>query len=206
MNKLLTTAAVALAATFAAGTANAAVLVYNASYASPPSGTALAIDSTRFSGGGFIDTGTGAGHAQPFSSVGRYWAVGPTDGTPGFLDVTGFSKISFLWGSVDDYNKIEFYDAADNLLGLINGIQVGPPANGDQSDAATNRYVTLNLLDSSISGVTKLKFIANKDAFETTNFLSAVPETSTWAMMILGLGGVGFAMRRSRQKVSVRYA
>lgn len=35
----------------------------------------------------------------------------------------------------------------------------------------------------------------------------AVPEASTWAMMILGLGAVGFAMRRSRkEQVRVRYA
>ena len=34
---------------------------------------------------------------------------------------------------------------------------------------------------------------------------AAVPEPATWAMMILGMGAVGYAMRR-RQKVSVSYA
>lgn len=29
--------------------------------------------------------------------------------------------------------------------------------------------------------------------------VSAVPESSTWAMMLLGLGGIGYALRRSRQ-------
>lgn len=33
---------------------------------------------------------------------------------------------------------------------------------------------------------------------------SAVPEPTSWAMMLLGLGGIGFAMRR-RQNVSVAY-
>jgi hypothetical protein len=32
----------------------------------------------------------------------------------------------------------------------------------------------------------------------TFNFLSAVPEPTTWVMMILGLGGVGVALRRRR--------
>jgi hypothetical protein len=31
---------------------------------------------------------------------------------------------------------------------------------------------------------------------------SAVPKPSTWAMMLIGLAGVGFAFRQSRRKVS----
>lgn len=33
-----------------------------------------------------------------------------------------------------------------------------------------------------------------------------VPEPATWALMILGFGGIGTALRSRRQKVSVRYA
>jgi hypothetical protein len=32
---------------------------------------------------------------------------------------------------------------------------------------------------------------------------SAVPEPSTWAMMLLGFAGLGFAFRRSRRKVAM---
>ena len=39
----------------------------------------------------------------------------------------------------------------------------------------------------------------------TSSAVAAVPEPATWAMMIAGFGGVGFAMRRSR-KLSVRFA
>jgi PEP-CTERM motif len=31
---------------------------------------------------------------------------------------------------------------------------------------------------------------------------AAVPEPSTWAMMLLGFAGLGFAFRQSRRKVS----
>jgi len=31
-----------------------------------------------------------------------------------------------------------------------------------------------------------------------------VPEPSTWAMMLIGFAGLGFAFRRSRRKVAVR--
>ena len=33
--------------------------------------------------------------------------------------------------------------------------------------------------------------------------ISAVPETSTWVMMLLGFAGLGFAFRQSRRKVSM---
>jgi hypothetical protein len=42
--------------------------------------------------------------------------------------------------------------------------------------------------------------------FELLNAAGAVPEPSTWAMMILGVGFAGAAMRRRRETVSVRYA
>ena len=35
---------------------------------------------------------------------------------------------------------------------------------------------------------------------------AAVPEPATWGMMILGVGGIGFSMRRRNAKVSVKFA
>lgn len=45
-------------------------------------------------------------------------------------------------------------------------------------------------------------------AITATTALGAVPEPASWAMMIFGLGVVGFAMRRRQQKVttSVKFA
>jgi CHRD domain/PEP-CTERM motif len=37
---------------------------------------------------------------------------------------------------------------------------------------------------------------------EIRGFLGAVPEPSTWVMMLIGFAGLGFAFRRSRRKVS----
>ena len=46
---------------------------------------------------------------------------------------------------------------------------------------------------------------SNPTPVVTPPVTGAVPEPATWAMMILGMGAVGFAMRR-RQKISVSYA
>ena len=65
--------------------------------------------------GGLVTTGSSNGiRAQPFGSAGNYWAVGPSDGSPGVMDLASIGDIfnvSFLWGSVDAYNTIEFLGA-----------------------------------------------------------------------------------------------
>ena len=43
-------------------------------------------------------------------------------------------------------------------------------------------------------------FIASFEVFGDVT--TAVPEASTWAMMLLGFAGLGFAFRQSRRKVS----
>lgn len=84
-------------------------------------------------------------------------------------------------------------------------------------------FTSANLLNSSIlgftgsdisiqNGVLRLDFAGtiwarNSTANIALDTASAVPEPGTWAMMLLGLGAMGAAMRsRRRQKVSVRYA
>lgn len=43
-------------------------------------------------------------------------------------------------------------------------------------------------------------------SYQGTLSFAAVPEPSTWLMMILGVGLTGFALRRRRQNVTVSYA
>ncbi|WP_203311571.1 PEPxxWA-CTERM sorting domain-containing protein [Sphingomonas beigongshangi] len=51
-------------------------------------------------------------------------------------------------------------------------------------------------------------FYQNAPVFNTATgqTLAAVPEPATWALMILGMGAVGFAMRRRKQTVRVAFA
>jgi hypothetical protein len=50
--------------------------------------------------------------------------------------------------------------------------------------------------------IASVSFTASQNAFETDNhaFLSPIPEPETYAMMLAGLGLLGFMARRRKQK------
>lgn len=154
-------------------------------------------------GGGVITTGTTPGSfAQPFGSTGNYYSVGPSTSSPGTIDLSVFTdiaSISILWGSVDTYNTLEFIDALGNPLATFVGNDIFNPANGDQTDPNTNPVVTFLLSGTDMSDVAGLRLSSSQNAFEVDNLaINAVPEPGTWAMMLLGFGAIGFAIRRRR--------
>jgi PEP-CTERM motif len=58
---------------------------------------------------------------------------------------------------------------------------------------------------------TAVTYITPSSALATRGFASitrvaAVPEPSTWAMMLIGFGAVGYSMRRRRTQVRITYA
>lgn len=162
--------------------------------------------------GGSIVTGTIPGqHTKPFGSTGNYLSVGPLDGSPAVLALTGFGaieKISMLWGSADQFNLFELLDAANNVLFSIRGDQIGNLA--DPHPQATNRLVTFNITDAPTqAAIASARFSSRFNAFEVDNIaIRAVPEPGTWLMMILGMLGVGFAMRRrpAEEGARIRFA
>lgn len=48
--------------------------------------------------------------------------------------------------------------------------------------------------------------VSGNSTITISQAVTAVPEPGTWAMMLLGFGAVGFAVRRRRLTVSVRHA
>jgi hypothetical protein len=161
--------------------------------------------------GGAITTGTTSAHAQPFGSSGNYYVAGPTDTSPGTINLTSFGdifSISFLWGSVDDYNTLEFL-AADGttVLQSFGGLQIFNPANGNQTDPNTNPVVLFNLTGTDVSAFSYLRLNSTTNAFEIDNLaINPVPEPATWALMLLGFGGIGMAMRRRRRPALAQLA
>jgi hypothetical protein len=110
-------------------------------------------------------------------------------------------RVSFYWGSVDTYNTVQFYNGAA-LVNTFTGTGVIPTlaATGNQTDFGSNRHVTL------LSDVVfdRVVFSSGQNSFEIDNISAGVPETSTWAMMLLGFAGLAFATyRRSRRALPI---
>lgn len=153
-------------------------------------------------GGLLRSTDDGLG-AQPAIAAGvkgssTYWSINAGD--PGTLrSVNGYGSVSFLWGSMDSYNMLSLLNADGSVLAQWTGGQVYQPSNGDQLGAATNRRVTFT---SDFSLIYGLRLESAQPAFEIDDvaFANAVPEPATWAMMVMGFGAIGGALRsRSRR-------
>lgn len=191
-----------------ATSANAAVILTSVPGSAVYSGPTPTYDfdpsGTAFVTGGQIRNSSVSGvAAQPFGSTGNYYTVGPSDGSPGFLDLSNFAGIaslSFIWGSTDAYNTLEVIGKDNSLLASFTGADAALVfPDGDQSDPFTNPLATLTFTNGDQFNVGGLRFISTQNAFEVDNFaINAVPEPGTWGMMLLGFGAIGFAMRRRK--------
>ncbi len=142
-------------------------------------------------------------YAAPLGDPSHYLAV-PINGTSGSATLTlskALTSVSFYWGSIDTYNTVSFYNAANGLIASFTGSQVPPaPADGSQGNALDNRRVNFDFGGAAASSIV---FTSTEHAFELDNIAgaSAVPEPATWAMLMVGLGLVGAASRRQRNSV-----
>ena len=164
---------------------------------------------------GFTLTGTGyavaAGNiagvrATPaFSSTSNpYLSVNP-GGIATLASTMAYSSVSIFLGSIDSFNTVQILNSAGAVLQSFAGGQFVADANGNQSLPSTNRRITFKAgVGESISGI---RFLSRGPALEVDNVVFAVPEPSTWMMMLIGFGLVGQAMRsRRRSNVRVVYA
>lgn len=160
----MTGASPALAQSFMTGTTgyqgNDATLV---TFDSPlPSGFSL--------NGGRVTTGSIVGRqAQPKGSTGNYLS---TDiGAATLTADRGYGSVSFLWGSIDTYNLVQFFDQAGKLVGSLSGSQVADaPVNGDWTSDRTNRYVTFTADPKSGQLINSVRLNSTGISFEADNF------------------------------------
>lgn len=95
---------------------------------------------------------------------------------------------------------IAVYDASDNLLDSLvvsaGGINLVTPNSFYGFTEATADISSFTLTDG---------YIAVLSGLNGQEITGSVPEPATWAMMLVGMGAIGFAMRR-RTAVNVSYA
>jgi hypothetical protein len=210
----MATAAAALAAFAVAGSANAAV---NVSYTSDdlnlPAGQTMVwdFDGLQAAGYGVSTTGTVSYYSGADGLQSGVAAPPPGDNSiyasvlgGGSLTLTtpAIKLLSVYMGSPDAYNSILF-NFSDNTSELLNGAQLaGGAFGGDQSIGRRMTYTFGG------KTVTSVVFASAQNSFEFDNIatVSAVPEPATWAMMIMGFGLAGSAVRNSRRKTAAAFA
>ncbi|KAB8042082.1 Npun_F0296 family exosortase-dependent surface protein [Janthinobacterium aquaticum] len=149
--------------------------------------------------GATIFSGTTGNHAALPNDTSPYMSAGisSNQSSPVIATFTGgLSYFGFYMGSPDKYNSVQ-YNFSDQSSITMTGTQLaalaGNPANGDRS---LGMYI--NAFASQGQNITSVKFISTGNAFETDNhaLISAVPEPGTYAMLLVGLGLMGFMLRR----------
>jgi len=142
---------------------------------------------------------------QPFADIpkgaiagGNFLSAGPTTTEPSTVTFdSGIDYISFLWGSPDTYNLLTVITTAGDVNFTAAGLGFSV-TNGDQS---FSQYVQFTA-DAGVD-ILGLRFNNSPavNAFEVANFTvtAPVPEPETYALMLAGLGAIGFISRRRRR-------
>jgi hypothetical protein len=166
-------------------------------------GSGLCLSATCFAGSGLIDSVGNGGNGNLGNSI---WSAGPITVTfdqnaLGFLP----NAAGLVWTDGADPITFEAFDQNNVSLGTITATDNAD--NNNSGGTAEDRFFGFT----NPGGISSMT-ISNPGAMEidhvqyglvTLAQTVGLPEPSTWAMMLLGFGAVGCALRRKRQLLAV---
>jgi hypothetical protein len=149
--------------------------------------------------GGLLQTGSNTLGAEPAGDSSQYLSVlGNQIATLTYSGPGSITDLSVYIGSLDSYNKITFYGtgafsgAGESLLGTDLTASPG----GSHTAALDNQRFNFTFTGGTVDEVA---FYSGYNSLEIDNIAAAVPEPGTWAMMMVGLGLIGFMLRNNRK-------
>jgi hypothetical protein len=132
--------------------------------------------------------------APPPGDTTNYMTV-LTNGKATLNSAKGLTSFSFYLGSPDTFNFVKFTNAGGSSF-TLQGSDIWGAASGDNGDQAWGRRVSYNF-DGDV--IKTIEFTSTGNSFEFDSLAgAAVPEPTTWALMIMGFGTVGAMVRRRR--------
>jgi len=137
----------------------------------------------------------GSGYSGTLPGNDTHYLTIPTGKSATLTSLLGLSSFSFYMGSPDTFNSIQFIGANGYDVTLTGG-QITQGYTGQQW--SWGQRINFDFGDDSVNQIV-LRSTGN--SFEVDNFaagVGAVPEPTTWALMIMGFGAVGAMIRRRR--------
>jgi hypothetical protein len=184
-------------------------------YGDPPPGATLVTNFATLTGD---DSGTGSlfTGSDPDVAAAPEFSTAP-DAAPYLVVEGGESETLALlvpaWhvdiyvGSLDQYNTISFGGPGagsppHTYTGGELAALTGAIADGDQQSGSSNGLFEFSFA----APVTSVTFGSTQNSLEVASVSSAVPEPSTWAMMLIGFAGLGYAACRKTKTKRMAFA
>ena len=145
-----------------------------------------------------VQSGSNTSGADPFVTPRGDPYLSVLGGQSASFSFAGLSSIGLDYGSADPYNTfiLSFLTGSPQI---VTGTMIVASADGNQTAARTNGRLTFTATGTNyITGLT-LRSSSNSLEADNIGVISAVPEPGVWAMMLMGFGAIGAAMRRRRR-------
>jgi hypothetical protein len=151
-----------------------------------------------FSGTGQVfATGNGDG-AQPAGTTGPFLVVEGGESETLTAPGAGFTTLAVYVGSLDSYNTFAFAGSPPLTGADLAGLGIGAVDSGNQSDSDSNGVFVFTFT----APVTSVTFSSSSNSLEIASIATTVPEPAAWALMLIGVAGIGGAMRSRRKLVA----
>lgn len=200
-------AGIAVGALVASGSPAAAAVVYDEGVSGDLSNSGLTPTAVSFGIGGNTVTGT-TGHDQAGAIDRDYWTftIGVDQALVAINVLEGTQTVGFSFIGLESGNQVTLDPGTMTAAGLLGWTHY------DSTDVGTNILDDIGVAGNGSSGFTgslgpgtysvwlqEISPTAGAIPFGFDFIVAQVPEPSTWAMMMVGFGMVGFAVRRRRK-------